>query len=317
MKNLKLILASLFLSTLIFQSCEDFETVTAPSFLVTPVTVNAKAGEIVEFKVENAPNYLTFYSGEFGQEYKNRNRVKAEGTYTLSFETARNYQNGTSGSDDPWSLLMSTDYTGSGEVADVEAATWTDISDRFTFSTARTFAKTHSGTVDITDLATDKAVYFALRAYTEGKVSEGNRQGTFRVSSFDIILDVTGEDYSFDIASLATPGFKPVNVKGTNPTRPETYDFWRDLVGTKGYYELHGGKANYTNDDWLISNPISLAGTIAPDRPESLKSYSKPLQSFLHTYSKAGTYTVTLVGSNTTIYDSKQSIQELTITVTD
>ena len=99
-------------------------------------------------------NYLTFYSGEFGQEYKNRNRVKAEGTYTLSFETARHYQNGTSKTDSPWSLLMSTDYNGSGEVADVQAATWTDISDRFTFSTARTFAKTHSGTVNITGTVT-------------------------------------------------------------------------------------------------------------------------------------------------------------------
>ena len=34
-----------------------------------------------------------------------------------------------------------------------------------------------------------------------------------------------------------------------------------------------------------------------------------------HTYTKAGIYTITFIGNNTTVYDSKQLIKEYTITV--
>lgn len=302
----------LFLITLGFQSCDDLEEVDSPDFNVA-FNTTAKVGEPIDFAVTDAPNFLNFYSGEYGHEYKNSDRLKAEGDFFLNFDTARHYYSGTSKDADVWSLLVSTDYTGSGTVADVKAATWTDISDRFTFATARIYDPTNSGSVNISDLASDLPTYFALRVFGEGLETEGNSQGNYRLFSFDISLAVADESYSLDITTLKRPGFKPVNVEGTHPTN-SSKDEWLDKGG---FYSLEANNAEYTNDDWLISNPINLAGAVDPDRGEPLKTFSDQLKSFQYTYSEPGTYTVVFVGSNETIYGQKGNIKEYTITVTE
>lgn len=310
MKKTVYIVAILLLTMVVFQSCDDLEAVDAPSFEVA-FSKTAKVGEPIVFMVNNAPNFLSFFSGEFGREYKNRERGKAEGDFTLSFETSRNFQDGASQSDDAWSLVYSTDYTGAGNAAAVQAATWTNISDRFTFATARSYNKTNSGTVNITDLATDKPVYFALRILANGKTSQGNRQGIFDFYSFDLNLAIDAT-HSVDIATLSNPGWVAVDVAGTNSNT--AYDNWIDRSGS---FRMHGGLAEYTNDDWLISNPINLSGAVPPDTGVPLKSYSEKLETFEYTYDKAGTYTINFVGNNETIYGQKDTMKEYTITITE
>ncbi|WP_189663097.1 DUF5017 domain-containing protein [Polaribacter sp. IC073] len=312
MKKIVYRLTMLILVTLGFQSCEDLDEITNPNFDVA-FNATAKVGEPVEFKISNAPDFLSFFSGETSREFRNSNRLKADGTFSLSFDTARHYFDGASRSDNAWNLLVSTDYTGSGKVEDVQAATWTDITDRFTFATARTYSQTNSGTVDISDLASDLPTYFAIRVNAEGKKSEGNRQGVFRLHSFDISLAVENENYSLDVTTITNPGFKPVNVEGTHPSN-KSKDLW---VNKGGYFEMSGDQAEYTNDDWLISRPINLSGAVEPDRGEPLKSYTDILKSFQYIYSEAGTYSVVFVGSNETIHGQKDSMKEFTITVTD
>ena len=308
MKKIKYIIPAILLFTFVFQSCEDLEETEAPNFNITS-NFKVKVGEPIEFKISNAPNFLSFFSGEFGQEYKNKNRTKAEGDFTLSFETSRHYQDGTSRTDSAWQLLVSTDYSGSGSAQDVLAATWTDVSDRFTFATARSYNKTHSGSVNITDLSTDKPTFFALRIYAEGKKSEGNRQGIFDFYSFDLKFAIDDTN-NLDIASLYSPGWVAVNVAGENTNT--SYDNWLDRSGS---FRMHGGVAEYTNDDWLITKPLNLSGSVSPDRGTPLKTYSEKLESFSHTYTKPGTYTVTFVGNNTTIYGSEEAVKEYTIEV--
>lgn len=310
MKKTVYILTMLLLVTFVFQSCEDLEAVDTPNFEVS-FDSTAKVGEPILFSVSNAPNFLNFYSGEFGHEYKNRDRTKAEGSFSLSFDTSRHYQDGTSRTDGAWQLLFSSDYSGSGTAEDVQAATWTDISDRFVFATDRSYNLTNSGVVDITDLSTDKPLYFALRVYAEGKTSEGNRQGIFDFYSFDLKLALD-ETRTLDIASLQSPGWVAVNVEGTNSNT--SYDNWIDQ-STK--FRMHGGIAEYTNDDWLITKPVNLSGSVSPDKGIALKTYSEKLETFEYIYTVAGTYTITFVGNNETIYGQKDSVQEFTITVTD
>ena len=312
MKKVVYIWSMLLLVTFVFQSCEDLETVDAPNFDVA-FNATAKVGEPITFSVTNAPNFLNFYSGEYGREFKNSDRYNAEGEFFLNFDTARHYFDGTSKDDNAWSLLVSTDYTGSGTIADVQAATWKDVTDRFVFATARTYDPTNSGMVNISDLAGDKPTYFAIRVYAEGKNSEGNRQGVFQVKSFDISLAVTGESYSLDIASISNPGWKPVNVEGTHPS-VSAKDNW---ISKSGLYEMSADQAEYTNDDWLITFPVNLAGSVAPDTGTALKTYSEKLNSFDYIYTEPGTYTIAFVGSNETIYGQKGNIKEYTITVTE
>ena len=215
MKKIKYFLIPFLLLVFIIQSCDNLEEVEEPNFSFTPVSTTVKAGEPVEFTISNAPNFLSFFSGEFGSEYKNRDRTKAEGKFTLSFETSRNFQDGDSRSDGAWRLMYSTDYAGTASVEDVQAAQWTDISDRFVFATDRTYDKTESGVVDITDLSTDKPIYFAIRILAKGKKADGNRQGIFDFYNFDLNLKLS-ETKTLEVTNLATAGWTAVNVEGKN-----------------------------------------------------------------------------------------------------
>ncbi len=312
MKKVVFMWSMLLLVTFVFQSCDDLEAVDVPDFDVA-FSTTAKVGEPIAFSITNAPNFVNFYSGEYGREFKNSDRYNAEGDFFLSFDTARHYFDGTSKSDNAWSLLVSTDYSGSGTAADVEAATWKDISDRFVFATARTYDATNSGTVNISDLAGDKPTYFALRVYAEGKNAQGNRQGVFQLKNFDISLAVANETYSLGIASMNNPGWKPVNIAGTHPTN-RTKDNW---ISKSGLYEMSGDQAEYTNEDWLITFPVNLAGSVSPDKGTPLKTYSEQLKTFDYIYSKPGTYKLAFVGSNETIYGQKGTVKEYTVTVTE
>lgn len=311
MKKIISMVTMLLLVTFVFQSCDDLEEVKDPNFEVA-FSKTVKVGEPVEFTISNAPNFLNFFSGEYSHEFKNSNRLKAKGKFSLTFNTARHYMDGASKSDNAWSLLVSTDYTGSGTIEDVKAAKWKDISDRVVFATARTWSQTNSGIIDISDIASDLPTYFAIRVYAEGKKAEGNRQGTFRVHSFDISLAVANESYPLAVTNFSTPGFKPVNVEGTHPSN-STKDYWRDRGN---HYELAGDQAEYTNNDWLVTNPVNLSGAVSPDRGMPLKTYSEKLESFQYTYTEPGTYTVAFVGNNETIYGQKNTMKEYTITVT-
>ena len=79
MKKTVYTLTMLLLVTLGFQSCEDLEVVDAPNFEVA-FNATAKVGEPVEFTVNNAPNFLYFYAGDFEHQYKYRDRTNADGT---------------------------------------------------------------------------------------------------------------------------------------------------------------------------------------------------------------------------------------------
>ena len=79
---------------------------------------------------------------------------------------------------------------------------------------------------------------------------------------------------------------------------------------------MRGNSDNIVNEDWLITRPLNLTA-VSPDTGEDLKNYSTALSSFEHTYTQPGTYTVTLVGNNTTVYGHKEKMQEFTITVTE
>src|SRR5690606_16103012 len=128
MKNLKIILMFLAFLTILVQGCEDAETVSVPNFTVTPVTEIIKVGEPIEFQVNNAPNFLRFYSGEFGHQYKYKDRTNAEGTVTMSFENSQKWGLGENATG-TLSVWYSKDYDGSGTAEAVNNATWVDISE--------------------------------------------------------------------------------------------------------------------------------------------------------------------------------------------
>lgn len=304
-------LPAIALLTVFLQNCEDYETVEVPNFTVSPSTTNAKVGEPVTFNITNSPEFLMFFSGEPGHEYKYKDRTKAEGTVTLSFKSAQKFGLGEN-AEGTLSLLVSKDYDGSGTPESIENATWTDLSDQVEIATAYDFAWTDSGVLDITSYGEDtEPVYFAFRFKSKGHKGNGNRQPEWRVTDFLIELAVSDNAKS-TVADLFSPGFSTVDVEGVNDDDILGNWYLRD----NEYYRFRGGPMTEENEDWLISYPINLT-KVNPDEGMPIKSYAEKLDAFTHTYSAPGTYTVTFVGNNTTIYGSEEAVKETSITVTE
>lgn len=59
----------LFVSGLLFTSCGDDEILKSVNFSVSTEKTTYSAGESVLFEVVDAPDWLTFYSGEEGKKY--------------------------------------------------------------------------------------------------------------------------------------------------------------------------------------------------------------------------------------------------------
>lgn len=313
MKNLKITLTLLGTLAILVQGCEDAETVSVPDFTVTPVTEIIKVGEPIEFQVNNAPNFLRFYSGEFGHQYKYKDRTNAEGTVTMSFENSQKWGLGDNATG-TLSVWYSKDYDGSGTAEAVNNATWVDISNRFNISTLYDFTLQESGVVDITDLADGTPIYFGFKYFCD---NTAERPAEWYLDNLSIKMDVEDAPAPLTVASESEPGFKPVDVQGVVDGWNANKWYWdsgKDLWRMRGQVQEAGEWI--VNEDWLITNVINLTA-VAPDTGENLKNYSTKVESFTHTYAKAGTYTLTLVGNNTTIYGNEETVKQITITVTD
>lgn len=316
MKKTKYLFAAFLLFALVFQSCEDLEEVETPDFSIS-YNLKAKVGEPVEFTVKNTPHFLYFYAGDFEHQYKYRNRTNAEGTVTMSFLNSQKWGTGVN-KEGNLTVWYSKDYDGSGEPDAVNNATWTEITDRFNISTLYDFTLQDSGVVDITDLADGNNIYFGFKYFandTSGRPSE------WYLDDLSIKMDVADAPAPLKIATEINPGFKTVDVQGvdsrwnankwyfdTTKGGPEFKGLWR----MRGQVKVSGSWI--VNEDWLITKPINLT-KVAPDKGVPLKTYSEKLETFSHTYTEPGNYTITFVGKNTTIYGDKETVKEYTITV--
>ncbi|MCT4646717.1 MAG: DUF5017 domain-containing protein [Carboxylicivirga sp.] len=295
--------------------CEDMEEVEQPNYKVTVVSNNIQVGDTVEFKVQDAPDFLLFYSGSFGHEYKHRNRTSAKGTVTMSFDNAQKWglKDNAFGTLSVWA---STDYSGSGTVEGIEAATWTEITDRFNIDNRVPYTYLpwfKSGEADITDLEMGKPVYLAIKFYAVEHAGTGHRQPEWRIDNFTVKMTVEGAPGPFTVANEIGAGFKQINAQGEKVKLGS--DKWRnEWFPYNGGWRLVGGSTS--NEDWLITKPLNLT-KVDPDKGVPLKTFSEKLETFTHVYDKPGTYTITFVGNNTTIYDSKEQVQELSIVVLD
>jgi hypothetical protein len=313
MKKIKYLFVTLLLFTIVLQGCEDLEEVETPDFNVS-FNVKAKVGEPVEFKVENAPNFLYFYPGDFEHNYKYKDRTNAEGTVTMSFLNSQKWglEANKEGALTVW---YSKDYDGTGEADALNSATWTDISDRFNISKLYDFTLQESGVADITDLADGNSIYFGFKYFVD---DTSVRPSEWYLDDLNIQMDVADAPAPLSVATENNPGFKTVDVQGIVGSWNANKWYFDTGKGANGLWRMRGqvkeGGSWIVNEDWLITNAINLT-KVSPDKGEALKTYSEKLESFNYTYSKPGTYTVTLIGNNTTIYGDKETIKEFTIEV--
>lgn len=250
-------------------------------------------GDVVTFKLIGNPDNIVFYSGEIGHNYANKDREHADNDLNVEFKSFVRYppifQN--------LSFMVSNDFSGVYDKESVEAATWSDASEKFTFSSAAD--QTPSGMVNLKEYAGDKRDAQLYLAFRNRADDTQKNQWIIRSITADI---VSPEGVETNVGAMASMGWVNVDLS-TAAAAVWTISTAQLLSPNKG-----------ERDSWVISKAFKMKEAI-PDTGVVIKNISKQVTEYQHTYTKAGTYKVIFDTSSVWYNSSKQSLTEVIVEV--
>lgn len=292
MKNI-ILLCSLLIITL--SSCMDDDAPSAKLGVALDQTTY-NAGDTVTFRFSGNPDNIVFYSGEEGHDYEFKGRLYADNDFMVNFTTfvswGEIYQN--------LQFMVSNNFNGIYDKENVNAATWTDISNQFTFSTGAD--RVPSGTINLKSYAGDDnnaQLHLAFR-YTDKAKPQQNR---WVVRSINV-NKVSPEGISSSVGVMSTMGWKAVDV--LNPKGVWTI--------TSAQLLMYGGENTTDNEDWVISKVFKVKESV-PDKGIPLKNISTTMDEYQYVYTKPGTYKAVFETSSVWHSDSKHGLTEITVEV--
>lgn len=309
MKKIYIIQLFLLTGVLIFFSCKEEIEIATPEFEVNTDAKTFKVNQEVKFNIKGNPDFISFYSGEIGHNYTFKGgRVVEKGAVKLSFNSNVQYGNQAN----MFAVLVSTNFNGNySDISQVNAAAWTDITNRFTLSTNTTF--TNSGSGDISDVVEDgKPLYVAFKL----TVRDADMYGTWRVWRVQAYQLTTQTSIGIlPLGDMLSPGFVIVE-KDLSPaikTRSSA------TTGTISMYPavVTPENKNVSTEVWAISGPVQAGKFNAgPDRPVPIKgSITGYTREYKYTFSSPGTYKVHFVASNNNIYGAKEVVREMELNI--
>lgn len=149
-------------------------------------------------------------------------------------------------------VLASTDFNGNYTYADVTAASWVDISDRYTFPVSETGSLTPAGVNDITDLLEEgKPIFIAFRYKTIGLPPAERMGRNWRVEAFSLESENTYA--SRQLTSHTNAGWNIVSQGNVDPGRGGT------VQTTRLNFLANNVNQSVAIDEWAVSRPINLS----------------------------------------------------------
>lgn len=231
----------------------------APDLIVSvDATTTYKAGTPVIFNLEGDADVISFYSGEIFRDYAFREGrevdVAGQG-FNLAFRSAVAPGTPAGTQANQFSLLASTNFSGNyNDLASVKAATWTDITDRFTLGTSATFVA--SGTQDISDLlVAGKPIYFALKYINKPQVANGFAR-QWMVESFTLTSNAMLNNAAVTISDQVHVGFRIVDQNPENAPARSTITTTRVTLYGPVYKDPNNPIYNPDNPIFDPKNPI-------------------------------------------------------------
>jgi hypothetical protein len=304
-KKLEMKLKYLFYMILpvVLVSCDSSLDVEAePEFTVNTDKNTYKVGEEIAFNFTGNPGILTFYSGLPGNDYNfKEGRVVTLNDLKLSFTSSVNF--GTQ--PNQLSVLVSTNFSGQYNIDEIKAASWTDITDRFTLATSGTYLS--SGIADITDLrVSGKPLYFVLKYIFTPGAGAGR---TWAIRSFNLQSNTSNGLETLADQTNANFGlyyFGPKETSGRS-----------SITSTTITLRANASSNTELTEDWCISKAIDVSDRdLGPDRPEKIKGYSEPRPtSFNFSYPTPGTYDVYFTGINATKKETRTLVKSIKLTI--
>lgn len=311
---MKLVNIALLMCFAIFASCEKQGEIIEPDFDVTDYTVKSvldTAGNAVKqvtFNFKGDASIISFYPGLLGNDYAYRDgRVLGVAALLSSFSTT--LDNGTQ--DNQLSVMVSSDFSGTYDIANIRAATWTDITNRYTLNTRGASASLPSGTKDIKDLLVDgKPLYYGFRYICQPQTLFGVNS-TWRIRAFS--LQSQNQLGTVSLATLTTADWKLINDGIIiDPARGA-------VIESTGNLRFNGNHINkeVLTESWAISKGFEVGKVnMGPDRPIAIKtSIDTQMNSYSFTYSTPGAYKVVFIATNASYKGQEQVIREIEIIV--
>lgn len=277
-------------------ACRKDLAFSEPDFEVSVTRDQYKVGDTVEFSFKGAPDYLTFYSGESGNNYAHRGRTNVTGTPKISFTSFAQY--GTQ--QNTLSLLVSADFNGKVD-ADISKATWTDITSRAQLSTGAD--NTPSGEIDLSSFASgDKTVFVAFR-FT-GTQSPASAQKTWTIKNFQLYTVTESGEKVFSVNAIPAAGFTAVSISNDN----------QKWTQNATQLQMAGGGANTPdNEDWIVAALIP--NRVNPDWGVGIKDVTGTLSTFRYVPKQEGDHEVVFVASNANVTGARSVVRKINIRV--
>jgi hypothetical protein len=287
-------------------SCNKVNVAVPNDFNVTTSATTYTVRDTVKFNLTGNPDYITFFSGEIHKNYAYANtaqRMPDSNLVTFSTTTTAPGATTQTLTDNNVSILVSTNFSGSVDSASIKQATWTDISSRAKFATTTTTVA--SGNVNITDITQkSKPVYIAFK-YASAPVTSTYLARKEVVNSFTFRNFFPDTTY-IQANTFSNGGFYTKSIlNSTNQwiMANASLTFNAPAVGSTA------------DEDWAISRAFD-PSNVMPDVGIAIKTKTDPLGQYSYRFVKPGTYTVTFVATNSDSENTKQTIKQITLTIT-
>ncbi len=344
------------LGLLALTACEkDLVVKDAPDFNVTTERQEYQAGEQVTFKFSGMADVISFYPGTIKNDYAFRDGRIVEFDSlgaTFSFQSA--VSGGTQANQ--LAVLVSNDFNGDySSLTSVKAATWTDVTSKFTLGTNATFVA--SKALQLSPLAVPgKPLYIAFKYVTKPQLVNGAAR-SWLIQSYEVksnslfngtnpmlqdqiyaAFQIVDEDKvntpsrSVVTSSRLTllgntfnnpddPKYDPANpiYDPANPIYDPKNPLY-DPTAVRPTYVPYDPNSPYNDplrETWAVSTPITLDKIDAgPDVALPVRGIrNTKITESYFTYDTPGIYKVYFIGSNVTKDQTKTTMRELTLTI--
>lgn len=283
---------------------------------------NIRVGEPVTFLFDGNAEYISFFSGENGNNYANITRDSVGvADLKIACTIKQQYTDKEYRMKEMVHVYLSQDFSGIYDLQNIQKANWTKISGSEYNQIAVPLTETAStdevsSIVDISDYK-QKPFYVAFMYNAPKRVDVPASSGGGRyvvAPRVDVNpLSLTKTTVEGDIVVLDNPstdwGFQVVYEKST-----ETSNY---SVNDGGLLFQPQQNKEHTDDDvivWMVSRLIQ-PWEIEPDRGLPIKSLDAYLSSYSHIFQTPGEYTLTFIATNATLWDSSRIVKHITLTV--
>ena len=322
-------------------SCNDLDVDDSVDFKVSLASDNTyEVGEPVVFNFEGNPDYITWWSGEEGHKYANRERTELPleeiESVTLSFEAQARYGKVTN----TLSLFAGKDFPGLSKNV---------TTDNLRVENFENDATLLSGNGELLEskFSSRKAASFDLTPYSTSELTlafhyKADFDGTSALKRWDFYsmsiktVYKNGNAYTLGLSDLGLATFdRNPNMNSQHPQNGDPYfdnsartssctgvwDLRTSLIRVNSFTFLGGGTnaTDYTNnaDDWLFTRSLKFNSCDPDENSGVLKNINVRVPSYSYTYTEPGTYTVTFIAGNQNVYGSARTVQEVTFTIRD